>query len=576
MKLYLFKNWNEKLKLVLVRFPLSLLLVLGTSVLFVLKIHDYKVEISEFMWPLFLGGIFLSIATTLLCEEMRNKLMAISVEILVVVIWLVYCLTLPKHLQAVHIYQVVVISVSFALSIFFIAFLKKAREIPFWNFVYNIIVLLLVTYLFASVLMGGLGLALLSLDKLFHVVINEKVYGYLNVFCFVIFAPVYWLASIPYADDKFDNHVQFNKVLKILGLYILLPILCIYLSILYVYMFQIIAKWELPNGWVSTLVSALGIGGLLTIIILYPLRVRGENKIVVWQAKYFPLVLLPLLVLMFIAIVRRLDDYGTTINRLYVLLLNLWLFGVSIWLFIVQSKYIKWIVVSFALVAFLSSVGPWSIGNVTKHSLQKELKNRLSGLHLLEKGGTVKMTIPVMAVDSISRNRIAEITNYLVETYGNESLQYLFASPVGKMSSREIINRFGMQETSSKTIQSFDAWQREGTWSAKVAPYSTIVAINKSFTPDNPYEDENVVLQVKGAVVSVQTKTQPSKQITISLESKLQQFVNAGTEKRNKYTKDEMTLNGPNYRIIILSVSGDYNRKTRSFHVGYLKAYLMY
>ncbi len=576
MKLYFFKNWNEKLKLVLVRFPLSLLFVLGTSVLFVLKIHDNGLNIREFMWPLLLGGIFLSIATTLLCEEMRNKLMAILVEVLVVIIWLVYCLTLPKHLQPVHIYQVVVVSASFALSIFFIAFLKKERDIPFWNFVYNIIVLLFVTYLFASVLMGGLGLALFSLDKLFHVVINEKIYGYLNVFCFVIFAPVYWLASLPHSDEKFNDRVQFNKVLKILGLYILLPILCIYLSILYVYMFQIIAKWELPNGWVSMLVSALGIGGLLTIIILYPLRIRDENRIVVWLAKYFPLVLLPLLVLMFIAIVRRLDDYGMTINRLYVLLLNLWLFGVSVWLFIVQSKYIKWIVVSFALVAFLSSVGPWSIGNISKHSLQHELKSRLSGLHLLEQGGTIKMKIPAMAIDSISRDRIAEITNYLSDTYGVGSLQYLFAYPVEKMTSREIIKRFGMQGTSSKVIQPFDACQREDTWSSKVAPYTTIVAINKSFSPDNPYEDENVVLKINGAVVSVQTKAQPSRQITISLESKLQQFVNAGTEKRNKYIKEEMTLHGTNYRMIIILVSGDYNRKTRSYHIEYLKAYLMY
>jgi hypothetical protein len=258
------------------------------------------------------------------------------------------------------------------------------------------------------------------------------------------------------------------------------------------------------------------------------------------------------------------------------LLLNLWLFGVSIWLFVVQSKYIKWIVVSFALVAFLSSVGPWSIGNISKYSLQHELKSRLSGLHLLEQGGTVKMKIPAMAVDSISRDRIEEITNYLSDTYGVGSLQYLFAYPVEKMTSREIINRFGMQGTSSKIIQTFDAWQREDTWSAKVVPYSTIVAINKSYSPDNPYEDENVLLQVNGAVVSVQTKTQPSRQITISLESKLQQFVNAGTEKRNKYTKEEMTLNGTNYRMIIISVSGDYNRKTRSYHIEYLKAYLMY
>jgi len=77
----------------------------------------------------------------------------------------------------------------------------------------------------------------------------------------------------------------------------------------------------------------LALGGFLSMMILYPLRLQSENKVVTYFSKYFPVIIFPLLILMTIGIFRRFDDYGLTINRGYVFLLNLWLYGICIYLF---------------------------------------------------------------------------------------------------------------------------------------------------------------------------------------------------------------------------------------------------
>ena len=89
-------------------------------------------------------------------------------------------------------------------------------------------------------------------------------------------------------------------------MYIIVPILSLYVLILYVYLITIVVQWQLPDGWVSTLVSVLALGGFLTMAIVYPLAVQ-KDKLVSWLFRYFPLLLMPLLVLMSVGIARRLN-----------------------------------------------------------------------------------------------------------------------------------------------------------------------------------------------------------------------------------------------------------------------------
>lgn len=95
-------------------------------------------------------------------------------------------------------------------------------------------------------------------------------YSNIHVLCYTLFFPFYLLGNIPIASITETKTRSFAQAWKILGLYILLPLLILYGTILYAYLIKIIIQWQLPDGWVSALVSILTIGG--TITLLYYIR----------------------------------------------------------------------------------------------------------------------------------------------------------------------------------------------------------------------------------------------------------------------------------------------------------------
>jgi hypothetical protein len=208
-------------------------------------------------------------------------------------------------------------------------------------------------------------LAIYAVGRLFGVDPPEELYGDLWVVCFILFAPLHVMSGVPSGDLKHDGRLVPVHLLKVLALYILGPVLALYTLIMYAYLFKIIVTWQLPDGLVSWLVTALGIGGLAVILLLYPHRMRGGDRTVDILSRWTGVVIAPLLVLMTVGIARRVSDYGWTPNRCYILLLNLWLYGVYLWLFAVRGRRVKWIVISAVAVAFLSSVGPWSPARIT-------------------------------------------------------------------------------------------------------------------------------------------------------------------------------------------------------------------
>lgn len=110
-------------------------------------------------------------------------------------------------------------------------------------------------------------------------------------------------------DDSDDEGVSYN--LRIIPVFLL-----IYIVILYVYAAKILIQWELPKGGVAYLVCAMLILGLFSSIF-------GQNstiRLTRWFNKWFPVLSIPLLVLLWVGIARRISDYGLTETRVYLLL----------------------------------------------------------------------------------------------------------------------------------------------------------------------------------------------------------------------------------------------------------------
>jgi hypothetical protein len=375
-------------------------------------------------------GVAISIAATLWLEDVVNYTKQLLVTGAVMLLWGVYCVFLPVDEAGIaqrKILELWAIGAFSALAIFFICFLKRGRERAFWNFVLETFVPFGMATTFGVIIFVGLCGACFAMEALFDYDLGDNVMIYLATFCFVLFAPFYFMANIPDKANKYNDDIRQDKSSAILGLYILTPLAAIYAVILYAYLFKIIITWELPQGLVSWLVSVLACCGLMIITLLFPMRQLGKNEAVNILSRWFGVIILPLLMLMSVGIFRRLSDYGITVARLYLLLVNLWFYGIYAYIFITKAQRIKWILISAATIFLLTSIGPWSISNVTRHALTAEVKKALSETKIpgpvkIEREYAYTRTLD----DKESLTKIQSKIHYLYTTYGKESVAQFF------------------------------------------------------------------------------------------------------------------------------------------------------
>lgn len=559
MKKLSIQELTTKLLLVLQRFYLVLIFLIGTALFFFVRINypDHKLEDSTLAF--FILTSLFYIPVSFLLENNTKMIQRLLLMVIPVLLMGYYCFILLNLDLPIDQYQVFILGLVFVLFSFVVPFLKNETDVPFWTFTKIVVSQIIITGLFASVLFAGLSLAIYSLEVLFKIDISDKVYQNLSVLCYVLFAPVYFLSNVPEKAEMFKQDNTFDIFFKILGLYIFLPILALYTLILYVYLVQIIIKWELPNGWVSTLVSILGLGGFLCMFILYPLRLQNDNKFVNILSKYFPIVLMPLLVLMSIGIFRRLGDYGLTINRCLVLILNLWFYGISIYLFITKSKHLKWIVISFATVALIVSVGPWSVFSITKHSMEKEIGQLLNDAKLLKDGKIVDNSNFRIVVDTVTSKRLSEDIKYTFRNYGYSCFEPYFKQSIIKWDAFDVIDKLGLKDEEQEHTY-FNAYTNRKDMIISIESYKRFIELN-GYTKgkDTLCSTADLKVVLKNKILLVYQNGAKNPTITISLANKFNMF-HQGNDDRTFDTKD-MTIEGVNYKLVILSASGNFIRQ---------------
>lgn len=144
--------------------------------------------------------------------------------------------------------------------------------------------------------------------------------------------------------------------------------------VMYLYMLIIVFSFELPRGYISLICSTLTAFGLLCYILIANTKINEKGKI--WKSihSYIPLLLLPLQILITIAIGRRINDYGVTILRCYIVLLNLWSYAVCLYLVMRKSNNLRWIPISFIVTYFIFTATPLSCSNYVLWQLKTDIR----------------------------------------------------------------------------------------------------------------------------------------------------------------------------------------------------------
>ncbi len=411
------------------RFSLSIILTLIGAGCAILILHlPYELEKSHhYYWNLLMScylGMLLFIATSVYCERVQMKPARKMILHLIGFAFIVlYYFFLPDHFMAISVIRFALFSIGLHLLIAFAPFIGSGELNGFWQYNKIIFLRILTSALYSAVLYIGLALAIFAIDQLFKVHIDGKTYGDLWIFIAGVFNTWFFLAGFPSEFETLEAETDYPKGLKIFTQYVLLPLITVYLLILYAYMLKIIFTGEWPEGWVSYLVLGFSIAGILSLLLIHPVRNDENNKWMLVFSRFFYFAIFPLIILLFLAIKRRISDYGITENRYFVLVLALWLVFIAIYFLSSKIKNIKLIPISLCLVAFLSSFGPWGAFEVSLRSQKKHLSSVLEKNKMLSDGKIMKAADKIPFDD---HKEISSVIEYLVEVHGYETLQPFF------------------------------------------------------------------------------------------------------------------------------------------------------
>ncbi|WP_374364204.1 DUF4153 domain-containing protein [Cloacibacterium sp.] len=365
-------------------------------------------------------GISLLFALNTLSERIGKKfLLNISG---IVFLALYFQFFLPHHNDDFGTVEVVILVLSFILShllVSFLAFFEKNNENQFWQYNKNLFINVVLTGIFTTVLVGGIMLAITAVDNLFDLDLDNKIYPRTFVMLAIFGSCFIFLLFNEDGLKALEKDGNYPDILKFFVQFVLIPLLIIYAIILYLYGAKILFKWDLPRGWVSYLILAYSLVGILALLLVFPLKEIAAKSWVKGFSKIFYFALLPLLVLLFVAIFTRILEYGFTENRYYVLLLAIWLTVVVLYFSFWKKANIKFIPVSLFAFGLFSLIFPYfNTFSVAKNSQKIELQEILVKNNLLENG---KINLN-KRINNSDANEISEKFDFLKE---RNELNYL-------------------------------------------------------------------------------------------------------------------------------------------------------
>ncbi len=423
-----------------------------------------------------------------------------------------------------------------------------------------------VTYFYAVVLYLGLAAILFTISKLFLVQMGRV---YFDIWLIVtgIFAPAYFLADVPEMKKEFQV-AGYPRVLKILFLYIVVPLLIAYSVILYAYFAKIIITRSWPEGIVSHLVLWFLLISSVIIFFIYPLRI--SVKWVAGFLSHFPKLILPLLAMMFVAMSIRIQNYGITENRYFVLIAGFWVTGIV--LYYLFSKKVRNIVlpISLALIAALSVTGPWSSYSISKLSQNNRFASILKKYEMIRDNSIVK---PDRQLSKEAKAEIVSILSYFDRYHDLSELKYLPQGFTFNQMEKFFGFKMAKEDLNFRNYKSYFNYEFPGNRPIKIEGFDYFVNI--------PHTDISKTVPGEDIKITYTLETDILKVMIQGKEIYSQKVSNLVTPLLNKETSPEKTglvFTDETDRIKVFyvcnNISGQKNPVTEEIEINYLNFFV--
>ena len=355
----------------------------------------------------------------------------------------------PRWTEPVRAMRYVQLSAAAHLFVAFAPFIGRTEPNAFWQYNRILFLRFLAAAIYAAVLWLGLSGALLALDKLLGVPVADEGYGRLWMVLTFVFNPWFFVAGIPEDLGALETVTEYPRGLRAFTQYVLVPIVAIYLVILTLYLGKVVVTREWPSGWIGYLVSGVAGVGTLSWLLVRPLEDQAEHAWVKTFTRGFYIALMPAIVMLWLAIWKRVDQYGITERRYFLIILSLWLAGVAVYYTISRSRNIKVIPATLCAIALLGFAGPWGAYSVSRRSQTRRLTSVLERDGLLVNGALRPATRAVSDTDATA---IRAGLSYLIETHGRPTVERWLGDSLRARVSAMPGGRFGRAESATAAI----------------------------------------------------------------------------------------------------------------------------
>jgi len=429
MKLTSVQSLLSEISKAIKRFPVEVIFafIACIAATTLIQNEDKSFAITSWGWRVMMVcniGLLTSFASSLYCRyKYLNRKSTAVLYFLSIGISVSFLFILNPMEQERDIVRFFLISFSLHLMVAFIAFIGKGDDTnAFWLFNKTMFLRFLAGVLYSAVLFGGLCAAMGATKFLFNIDITWKSFMTLFAWIAILFQTLFFLSGIPVDLQKLKDEHAYPKGLKLFTQYVLIPLAIVYVLILLSYEVKIIIEWNLPKGLVSSLILGYAVFGILSFLLIYPLRNQEENKWIVAYNRVFYYLLIPLLALLFVSVYTRVQKYGITEERYFLIILALWLSGITAYFLLSRKQNILIIPLSLSLVTIAGTYGPLSAFNIAERSQLNQLTAVFEKNKLLKEGKLQPIT---SKLDSASNDRVIDLTRYMIKEYGLSSLQPL-------------------------------------------------------------------------------------------------------------------------------------------------------
>ena len=401
------------------RFPLTTLFLIGAVIVNAVDIHqggDYSKYLLTLIVGAFLGAVAQVIYERFCQGDFARIILSCGAALLTAGYYLII-MPSPQLSEEISIRTAVAL---FALLIAFIWIPSVKSKATFNESFMIAFKAFFISLFFAGIIFAGTSIIITATNELLFEV-DSKAYSHAANIIFILFAPLYFLLLIPVYYGKSDENepedsTEFKeetinkmagcpKYLEILISYIIIPLTAVFTLILGIYIAINIGS----EFWTDNLLEPMIVSYSITVILVYILASRLENRFARLFRGIFPKVLVPIVIFQTIASIIKIGDTGMTHTRYYVIVFGIFAIASGILFSFLPVRKNGIVAVILIVISAISVIPPVDAFTVSRNNQIGMIRDTLIKNNMLDND----RIIPRADIPAKDRERIVDALGYL-------------------------------------------------------------------------------------------------------------------------------------------------------------------